>query len=486
MSMLWLSIALITLCVLLIVIYPILRRPDLRSDDRDRTEYDVALYKDQLKEIGRDLETGLISCSQAGAIRTEIQRKLLKSVDNPIIDTPDTPFNRYSRSSVYMSVAIVLFISIGAISSYSFLGSPELRDIAYTDRDIVREEAALEDWRAEQEIDALLDKLARRLEKNPGDTEGWQLLGRSLIARGRYEESVDAYKRALAIHPDNPDYSADYAEALIFANNGNVSEAASKILHKVFNFAPANPKIRYYIGLSKAQNEDFREALQDWTDIVAISPKNAPWMPTVRQQMDAVFKKSGIIRSAIKPSAEALDIAATMDLSPRPGPTADDVAAARQMSAEDQTDMIDNMVKRLAGKLESNPNDPEGWARLGRSYQTLNRYEESKKAFQNAYRQAPENMDIALAYGEVLVIIDQGYVNPTARALFEKVLSTDSENTKARFYFGMALAETKEGLPRALEIWEALLKDLPRDAPWTNSLIEQIKRVKDTIEKTAS
>jgi len=486
MNMLWLGIALITFCVLAVIALPILRHRKINAALKDRFEYDVALYEDQLKEVDHDLERGLLTSDQADAVRTEIQRKLLWSADHEGNDLSDTPFLTSSYSAIYTLAAIALFLSIGAISTYSFFGSPELRNIAYIDRDIKQEETALAAWQAGQDMDALLNQLARRMEERPGDIKGWKMLGRSLIARGRYEESVTAYKHAVDLRPNDPELVVDYAEARIFTNEGIVDKAALEILQEIFNAAPANPKIRYYIGLSKAQNDDLPGALQDWTDIAAISPKDAPWMPTVRQQMDVAFSKTGIVPSSLKPSAKALEIAAAMDVSPAPGPTVEDMAAARQMPVEDQADMINSMVKRLAGKLEANPNNPEGWARLGRSYQTLNRYEESKQAYLKAYKQAPDNIDIALAYGETLVLIDQGYVSPSARALFEQILSTDPENVKARFYFGVALAETREETPRAIQIWEALLKDLPDGAPWTASLIEQIKRAKEVINKKAS
>ena len=486
MSMLWVSIALITLCVLAFISFPLIRHRKTKAGLKNRFEYDVALYQDQLKEVDHDLEQGLLTSNQADAVRTEIQRKLLLSVGHEETEGSGTPALTSSHSAIYTLAAIVLFISVGAVSSYSSLGSPGLRNIAYVDRDIKQEETVLANWQAEQDMDALLSQLAGRLAERPNDIKGWRMLGRSLLARGRYNEAVTAYKHIVDLQPDNAEIVADYAEALIFVNEGAVDETALEILQGVFVSAPANPKIRYYIGLSKAQNDDLTGALQDWTDIAAISPKDAPWMPTVRQQMDAAFSETGIAPSSIKPTPEALKIAATLDLSPTPGPTAEDMAAARQMSAEDQAEMINSMVKRLAGKLAANPNNPGGWARLGRSYQTLNRYEESKQAYLRAYKQAPENLDIALAYGESLVFLDQGYVNPTARAVFEQVLSTDPENIKARFYFGIALAETKEETPRAIQIWEALLEDLPEGAPWTSSVIEQIKRAKEAINKKAS
>ncbi len=239
-------------------------------------------------------------------------------------------------------------------------------------------------------MQALLNQLALRLEKNPNDIKGWLLLGRSLIARRRYDESAGAYKRAFDLRPDDPDIAVDYAEALIFSNQGQVDEAALKTLQGALSQSPTSPKIRYYIGLFKAQNDDVSGALQEWTDIAALSPKDAPWMPTVRRQMDAAFKESGIDPATIEPSAEVLELAKSNPLTMPPasaapspttlGPTAEEVEAAQKMSAGDQQQMIRGMVNRLAERLQNEPDDLEGWKRLERAYRVLGENDKANDA----------------------------------------------------------------------------------------------------------
>ena len=47
-----------------------------------------------------------------------------------------------------------------------------------------------------------------------------------------------------------------------------------------------------------------------------------------------------------------------------PGPDADDIAAAAEMSDEDRTAMIDGMVARLADELTTDGGPPEKWVML--------------------------------------------------------------------------------------------------------------------------
>ena len=393
MTMLWISVAVLTLGVLAIIIRPLLKTRDDASGDTQRADYDVALYKDQLKEVERDLERGLLSAEQADAVRTEIQRKLLNSAADGKANTSASA--TASGRNTWAAVAVSLFVAVGAFGVYAYLGQPTLENLAYADRDIASEQRAQDQQRDQQDMQTLLNQLALRLEKNPNDIRGWLLLGRSFITQGRYDESAAAYKHAFDLSPSDPDIAVDYAEAQIFSNKGQVDTATSEVLQKALRLSPADPKIRYYIGLHKAQNDDTAGALQEWVDIAALSTRDAPWMPTINRQIESAFKKSGIDPASIKPSAEALEIARTQGVAggvapdagqgagqsttAAPGPTAEDVQAAQQMSAEDQSEMIRGMVNRLAERLKTEPGDLQGWKRLAQAYQVLGETDKAAK-----------------------------------------------------------------------------------------------------------
>ena len=205
-----------------------------------------------------------------------------------------------------------------------------------------------------------------------------------MITRGRFSESAAAYKRAFELDPQNTEIASDYAEALIYANRGQIDETAYTLLKDSLAKSPNDPKIRYYIGLRKAQNDNPVGALQDWTDILAMSPGDAPWVPAVRKQIEAAFRNTGIDPATITPSEQALEYARANGINSKtenaPGPSAADVEAASQMSAEDQSDMIRSMVNRLAERLENEPDDLEGWKRLARAYQVLGENEKADEA----------------------------------------------------------------------------------------------------------
>ncbi|MDA0338545.1 MAG: tetratricopeptide repeat protein, partial [Proteobacteria bacterium] len=89
----------------------------------------------------------------------------------------------------------------------------------------------------------------------------------------------------------------------------------------------------------------------------------------------------------LEASATPLPPAAT----PPRGPTAEDMAAAQQMSAEGRTEMIRGMVEGLAARLEESPDDLEGWQRLGRAYGVLGETDKAINAYDQVERLDPGN-----------------------------------------------------------------------------------------------
>lgn len=162
-----------------------------------------------------------------------------------------------------------------------------------------------------------------------------------------------------------------------------------------------------------------------------------------------------------------------------------------ERGAEQSESKIDNaqvnaMVEELSTRLAKKPDDPEGWAMLGRSYMVLNRFDDAAAAFSRAGELKPADAALAASEGEALVFARGGLVTPEARDLFETALRTDPKEARSRFYLGLASAQAGE--PRAaLAAWEALVAEGPADAPWVPELKRQIATLRERIageEKT--
>jgi len=379
---LWLSAALITVITLGIVLLPLIRKPKIEREQTS-SDFDMVVYNDQLDEVERDLQRGLIDQADAEAVRTEIKRRILTA-----IEAPDKKLEDTRSLSMIIAVGLFFIIPLGSVGLYYKLGQPNMPDFAYADRDIAREKEIMEARQNQQQkLEETTTKLSNELRRNPDNLRGWVLLGQTYSTMGRYDEAIQTYARAREFAPQSDLIDLNYAEVLVLAKNNIIGEEPLAIMKQVIKKDPENARARYYVALAKLQNQDTAGALQDWVNLRALATPDAPWLGLVNEQITQSAADLNIIPSSIKPSAETLQLAAKIaerdganEATQAPGPTAEQIQQSAAMSDGDRTAFIRKMVNRLATRLKDNPEDIEGWKRLAKAYTVLGETDLAKAA----------------------------------------------------------------------------------------------------------
>jgi cytochrome c-type biogenesis protein CcmH len=239
--------------------------------------------------------------------------------------------------------------------------------------------------------------LRTHLKAKPDDLTGWLLLARSEVGIGRYREGAEAYRRAAELSSYRPDIAAEWGEALVMAE-GVVTLAAAKAFEAGLKDEASAPKSRYYLAQAKLERGDPRGALRDWAALAADSPSDAEWQPLLRQRIAEVATAEGIDSASLTPPG------AIPPRSEAGMPSQEAVAAtARAMesaSPEERLALIESMVERLASRLQNQPEDAEGWARLGRSYMVLRQPAKARDAYARATALRPDDAALARALAE--------------------------------------------------------------------------------------
>lgn len=380
MTVFWLLATLMIIVTAVVLGLPLLKLPSIGKVRR--TDYDLTIYEDQLIEIERDFERGLIGKTEVDATRIEIQRRILKAAE--IDETGGEPT---LSQSPFLASVLGLCIAAATFGFYALKGSPELSDQPYAKRNIRAEIEEREGRLERREVLQLTSRVLDNLKINPGDLRGWVLLGRAYMTMNDFSNALQAFSRAMELAKERPDIIAEYAEAMIMAENGTVSAQARKLYTDILNADPHDPKARYYIGLAKAQTGDLKGALQDWVDLGRVSTPGAPWMELVNKQIDSIAQELGVSSASIKPSPKALELSANKSLK-KPsgatsfsrGPSAKDMRAAERLTSAERHKMIQSMVERLANRLKDYPDDLAGWKRLARAYEVLGNKEKAKDA----------------------------------------------------------------------------------------------------------
>ena len=377
---LWISTGVLFVISLVALIFPLLRR---RREVADNQE--LLVYQDQMMEVTRDLERGLLNEHEAGDIRSEITRRVkrLEASSEHSVSRIAT-----QKLEIPVIVGLVFLIPVAAFGIYASIGSPNKEDLPISSRHIASSGATSAEISGATsetaELNLLADNLQKKMNVRPDNLDGWMLLGRTYMTLERWQDAASAFSHAHNLSPAGPDIAASYAEALYMAESTKFTDQTRAILQSALRVNPKDPKLLFYWGLALAQQNKHRAALQTWTNLIAISPTDAPWMPTLRQYLQRSAEASDIDVAKIKPTIRPATPGQSQPTGTAPtnipGPTREDMEAASQLSADDRMAFIRSMVERLAERLKNEPDDLEGWRRLVRAYQVLGETNKAKNA----------------------------------------------------------------------------------------------------------
>ncbi|HEX6958857.1 MAG TPA: c-type cytochrome biogenesis protein CcmI [Ferrovibrio sp.] len=463
--MLWLGFALLAAVALGFLLWPLLRQ---QHDANDRRTHDLAVYRTQLKEVEQDLARGALQPAEAEAARLEIQRRLLRA---DAADTADSSAQGPGSSVRAASLVALILVPLVAGGLYLALGRPEAVDF---NAKFARAQAEQE-ARQRQQIEKMVAQLQTKLKADPSHPEGWLLLGRSLLGLERPADAAKAFGHAVDLQPDNADALALRGEALTLAADGSVTQEAQKDFRAALEHDPRHPGARYYLGLLRLQEGDTRGAYDDWYALAADAPADAGWLELVHDRLRELAPRLNIPLAQAVPQPKPAQNAAGQ--APEgPGPSREQMEAARQMSPDERSAMIRGMVDRLAERLKQNPDDADGWQRLARAREVLGDTDGARDALRQVVRLRPDQAEAHLALAFDLAgatVKSRDPLPEEAVAEFRKVLDIQPEHAQALWFVGRAAYEAGDKAAAATH-WKKLLALLPPGSPEAKALSERI------------
>jgi cytochrome c-type biogenesis protein CcmH len=135
---------------------------------------------------------------------------------------------------------------------------------------------------------------------------------------------------------------------------------------------------------------------------------------------------------------------------------------------------VNGLIPYLIKRVRQYPQDARAWRYLGQAYMEAQDPRDAAKALAKVIELTGKG-DPALnaAYGEALVLANEGAVPPEAEQAFAAALAADPHNAPARFYLGLAKA-THNDRPGAIALWQSLLNDTPVTAPLHQLLVDRL------------
>jgi len=379
---LWIGFAALTAGVIYFLVRPMMVAEGVATD---AAEAELAVYRDQLKEVDSDLDRGLISSSEAEDARAELGRRLLARADVADDGSRDGAENAskaavsagINRGIAYGTAAVVPLV---AVATYIAVGSPGLPARPHAERmNVAASEATVEE---------LIGKIEAELRKNPTDGRGWEVLAPVYMRLQRFGDAANAYAQAIRLLGETPRRLAGFAEANIITNNGVVAEPARMAFERLLKIEPEHVEARFWLAQAREQDGDKEGALERYRAMLETAPKDAPWRGIVEQRVAILTgAEPGPTNAPLAGIAQGAQTGAgETTASPPRGPSAADMAAAQDMTQEQRSAFITQMVAGLADRLKKNGKDAEGWKRLIRAYAVLGKKDKAKIALGEAKR----------------------------------------------------------------------------------------------------
>lgn len=203
----------------------------------------------------------------------------------------ETRPTRPSRQLVGVLALIVLGI---AAAVYAWRGQPQL---------LLGPLPAAPAGEAAPSIEAMVQRLAERMEKNPGDAQGWSMLGRSYVALQRPADAVAAFQKRRALQPQDAQALADLADAMAFAADRNFDGEPTELLKQALKIDPRNVKALELTGTMAFDRGDFKEAVRQWTVALGLMDAQSEEGRNLQAGVAEAQRRGGLAPGAAAPAA---------------------------------------------------------------------------------------------------------------------------------------------------------------------------------------
>ncbi len=240
-----------------------------RKDDPEVAQRNaIAALRLRMGELDRALAAGSITDAECASQRQALEKRIVAAV----VEAPVTPPAAARRP---LALILGLAFSVCAVAGLGYLvvGTPQAISPPLAAAPGASSPTIDAASITPQQIEQLIERLALRLKEQPGDIEGWVILGRSNAVLGRHDASAAAFKQALALRPDDAMLMAHYADALATARQ-SFSGEPERLVASALTVDPNNLKALALSGSAAFDRADYAAALRQWETMARLAPSD--------------------------------------------------------------------------------------------------------------------------------------------------------------------------------------------------------------------
>lgn len=280
-SLFWIAAA-ACVAVALAFVLPALMRGRGTQAKAARRDVNIAVYRDQLKEMDADRANGLLSDAQYERARLDLEARLAD--DALATEAAPAPAQGGSRRLGFTLAAV---LPAAAFGLYFWLGNPASLVAGANPPD-----AAMAD--AGHDFMQLIRQVEEKTRANPADGEAWALLARSYAFVERWPDALQAYEKAMALLPQEASVLTGFAEALAMANDRVLTGRPIELVQQALAIDPNDTKGLELAAIHAFQGQDFAAAAAYFRRLHALLPPDAPYAQEILAAQQETERLAGL------------------------------------------------------------------------------------------------------------------------------------------------------------------------------------------------
>lgn len=275
------AIAGLCCAVALTLVLPSLLRGRAQSGAA-RREVNVAVYRDQLKELEAEHAHGRLDAEEFAAARKELEVRL---ADDALTAEAQSSTSAPQARRRGLGYGLATAFPLAAFGLYFLLGNPA----ALTAHPGNPAAAG-----GGHDFAALVERVERKVEADPDDAEAVLMLAKSYGVLQRWPDAVRVYEKAAALLPGDAAVLSGYAEALAMSNGGALNDTVMGWVRRALAADPDDMKGLELAGFHAMDGKDYAQAHAYFSRLHAQLPPELPYAQDILGVREEAARLAGL------------------------------------------------------------------------------------------------------------------------------------------------------------------------------------------------
>ena len=284
----WTVAAALLVLALAILLIPLLRGSHAQVADQ-RQQQNIQIGREKKNLLDAQLDEGEIDQAAFDAAYLDLQTSLALELER------DEAQDQGARGN-WMALVVLLAIPCASIALYLVYGEYRVID----NPQLTQAPAPQSQTAAPQmSLEEMVAAIEKRLGENPDDAEAWFMLGRTHMAKQKFDAAVNAFRRSDTLMADEPGILFALADALAVQNNGSMLGEPEALVLRGLERAPRFPNGLWLAGMAAEQRQDFSTAHHYWSLLLPMITDDAAASDEVRGLLASLEQREPKLARAV-------------------------------------------------------------------------------------------------------------------------------------------------------------------------------------------